>query len=88
MRLEILLVLVGHVSHAGLFWTRVTLELLFWLRKYSGLEFLGIPLASEILLLEHSSQAGREEAGKEGNGLFLFPSIALAAGHRTQGCLL
>lgn len=32
--------------------------------------FLGISLASEILLLEHSSWAGQEEAGKEGNGLF------------------
>lgn len=31
---------------------------------------LGIPLASEILLLEHSSQVGQEAAGKEGNGLF------------------
>lgn len=32
--------------------------------------FLGIPLASEILLLEHSSRAGQEAAGKEGNELF------------------
>lgn len=31
---------------------------------------LGIPLASEILLLEHSSRVGQEAAGKEGNGLF------------------
>lgn len=42
--------------------------------------FLGIPLASEILLLEHSSRAGQEEAGgKEGNGLFCSSrSLALA----------
>lgn len=32
--------------------------------------FLGIPLASEILLLEHSSWASQEEAGEEGNELF------------------
>lgn len=31
--------------------------------------FWGIPLASEILLLEYSAQAGQKEAGKEGNGL-------------------
>lgn len=48
--------------------TAVLVKEIFRLGVSTG--FLGIPLASEILLLEHSSQAGQEEAGKEGSGLF------------------
>lgn len=47
--------------------TAVLVKEIFQLGVSSG--FWGIPLASEILLLEYSAWAGQEEAGKEGNGL-------------------